>query len=295
MTKRIKELEPNCVLFWRVRYTHVSFQVQFFLSTVKGALLLHSLSKARLADNSSLWRWNKPQHSWVQPHLPCHSALQYNGWEMHDFRDLFFGASSRLIHTDTQLYNFVGGTHATSEESFAYCRWDSTSKDLKGNCIKHLRSCKLVDGMERKGKKVKSIIQIFMRSGVGPISLLDGSAGFADKGSVWIRWTLISLWHLISLHNVLRTGWRKVGCLVGRLIEMFDKCLVSPRRRSVISAPGSSKFSSFLFNICYQWLQWRHKEPLDRFSIKFWALGLKLLWRLQTQDLNSASFCFLTC
>ena len=41
--------------------------------------------------------------------------------------------------------------------------------------------------MERTGKKVKSIIQIFMRSGVGPISLLDGSTGFVDKGSVWIR------------------------------------------------------------------------------------------------------------
>lgn len=137
--------------------TLVFLQVQLFLSTVKWALLLHPLSKARLTGNTSLWRWNKSQPGWVQPHLPCHSALQYNGREMHDFRDLFFGASSRLIQTDTQLYNFVGGSHATSEESFAHCHW-GTPKDLKGKCTKHLCSCKLVGGMERTGKKVKSVI-----------------------------------------------------------------------------------------------------------------------------------------
>ena len=65
---------------------------------------------------------------------------------------------------------------------------------------------------EQGRKSSQSVLgQIFMRSGVGPISLLDGSAGFADKGSVWIRWTLISLWHLISLPLCPKDRMKKGG------------------------------------------------------------------------------------
>lgn len=40
---------------------------------------------------------------------------------------------------------------------------------------------------EQGRKSSQSFIgQIFMRSGVGPISPLDGSAGFVGRGSVWI-------------------------------------------------------------------------------------------------------------
>lgn len=85
---------------------------------------------------------------------------------------------------------------------------------------------------------------------------------------------------------------KKGGCPPGRLIGTSDKCLVSPGRRSVMSALGAQ--CSALFNSAFviDALNEDTKEPLDQLSVRLLGSGFELALTLPSPRFKFCKILF---